>query len=163
MLSVKQGGIKFHFLSLWYDSTWDWTQVSRAIGEHSNHWANQNLSSPWLLSWPRLKKPVSPSIGWYLLKENKNKLIDAFPNNINTNINAKKALSTRFRIRWLYRLQRKRTAFVKRCSGYESKSKEKAPVLKPCTDITPMSTLAQRGNTHLVPISWYFKKLFVFD
>ena len=23
MLSVKQGGIKSHFLSLWYDSTWD--------------------------------------------------------------------------------------------------------------------------------------------
>ena len=22
MLSVKQGGIKYHFLSLWYDSTW---------------------------------------------------------------------------------------------------------------------------------------------
>ena len=36
MLSVKQGGIKYHFLSLWYDSTWDWTQVSRVIGEHSN-------------------------------------------------------------------------------------------------------------------------------
>ena len=36
MLSVKQGGIKYHFLSLWYDLTWDWTQVSRAIGEHSN-------------------------------------------------------------------------------------------------------------------------------
>ena len=36
MMSVKQGGIKYHFLSLWYDSTWDWTQVSRAIGEHSN-------------------------------------------------------------------------------------------------------------------------------
>ena len=36
MLSVKQGSIKYHFLSLWYDSTWDWTQVSRAIGEHSN-------------------------------------------------------------------------------------------------------------------------------
>ena len=35
MLSVKQGGIKYHFLSLWYDLTWDWTQVSRAIGEHS--------------------------------------------------------------------------------------------------------------------------------
>ena len=33
MLSVKQGGIKYHFLSLWYDSTWDWTQVSRAIGD----------------------------------------------------------------------------------------------------------------------------------
>ena len=23
MLSVKQGGIKYHFLSLWYDSAWD--------------------------------------------------------------------------------------------------------------------------------------------
>ena len=37
MLSVKQGGIKYHFLSLWYNSTRDWTQVSRAIGEHSTH------------------------------------------------------------------------------------------------------------------------------
>ena len=25
MLSVKQGGIKYHFLSLWYDSTWNYT------------------------------------------------------------------------------------------------------------------------------------------
>ena len=40
MLGVKQGGIKSHFLSLWYDSTWEWTQVSRAIGEHSNPYAN---------------------------------------------------------------------------------------------------------------------------
>ena len=39
MLSIKQGGIKYHSLSLWYDSTWDWTQVSRTIGEHSNHYA----------------------------------------------------------------------------------------------------------------------------
>ena len=39
MLSVKQGGIKYNFLSLWYDSAWDWTQVSRAIDEHSNHYA----------------------------------------------------------------------------------------------------------------------------
>ena len=23
LLSVKHGGIKYHFLSLWYDSTWD--------------------------------------------------------------------------------------------------------------------------------------------
>ena len=29
MLSVKQGGIKYHFLSLWYDLTRDWTPVSR--------------------------------------------------------------------------------------------------------------------------------------
>ena len=35
MLSVKQGNIKYHFQSLWYDSTWDWTLVSQAIGEHS--------------------------------------------------------------------------------------------------------------------------------
>ena len=34
MLSVKQVSIKYHFLSLWYDSTWDWTPVSRTIGEH---------------------------------------------------------------------------------------------------------------------------------
>ena len=40
MLSVKQGGTKYHLLSLWYDSTGDWTQISRAIGEHSNHLAN---------------------------------------------------------------------------------------------------------------------------
>ena len=44
MLSVKQGSIKYPFLSLWYDSTWDWIQVSRAIGEHSNHYANVRLS-----------------------------------------------------------------------------------------------------------------------
>ena len=37
MLTVKQGGIKYGFLSLWYDSTWDWTLVSRTIGEHSTH------------------------------------------------------------------------------------------------------------------------------
>ena len=40
MLSVKQGGTKYHFLSLWYDSTWDWTQVSQGTDKHSNHYAN---------------------------------------------------------------------------------------------------------------------------
>ena len=40
MVSVNQSSIKYHFLSLWYDSTSDWTQVSRAIGEYSNHYAN---------------------------------------------------------------------------------------------------------------------------
>ena len=40
MLSVKQCDIKYHFLSLWYDSTWDWTLVSWAIGEHSTHKSN---------------------------------------------------------------------------------------------------------------------------
>ena len=32
ILSIKQGGIKHHFLSLWNDSTWYWT-----IGEHSTY------------------------------------------------------------------------------------------------------------------------------
>ena len=40
MLSVKQG-IKYHFESLWYDVTWDWTEVSQTIGEHSTHLANE--------------------------------------------------------------------------------------------------------------------------
>ena len=35
MLSVNQRSIKYHFLSLWYDLTWDWTLVSTPIGEHS--------------------------------------------------------------------------------------------------------------------------------
>ena len=39
MLSVKQGSIKYHFLSLCYDTTLHWTQVSRASGEHSNYYA----------------------------------------------------------------------------------------------------------------------------
>ena len=29
----KQGDIKYHFKSLWYEATWDWTQVSRTLGE----------------------------------------------------------------------------------------------------------------------------------
>ena len=37
MLSAKQGGIKYHFLSFWYDSTWDWTPVFQNIGKHSTH------------------------------------------------------------------------------------------------------------------------------
>ena len=37
VLSAKQGSVKYQFLSLRYDSTWDWTVVSRTIGEHSTH------------------------------------------------------------------------------------------------------------------------------
>ena len=36
VVSAKQGGIKYY----WYDSTWDWTLVSRTIGEHSTQWTN---------------------------------------------------------------------------------------------------------------------------
>ena len=35
--SVKQGGIKYHFKRLWYDASWDWTQVFRTIGKRSTH------------------------------------------------------------------------------------------------------------------------------
>ena len=35
-LSVKQGGIKYHFWVFSMTRPGDWTQVSRAIGEHSN-------------------------------------------------------------------------------------------------------------------------------
>ena len=37
ILGVKQGGIKYHFLSLW----WDWTPVSWTIGKHSYHYTNR--------------------------------------------------------------------------------------------------------------------------
>ena len=45
MLSVKQVGIKYHFLSFWYDSTRDWTQVFRAIGKHSNRMIQFSIST----------------------------------------------------------------------------------------------------------------------
>ena len=45
MLSVKQGAIKYYFLSLWYDATWDSILVSQAIGEHSIHEAKCNYDS----------------------------------------------------------------------------------------------------------------------
>ena len=37
MLNVKQVGVKYHFLSLWYDMTREWTQVSQMIREQSTH------------------------------------------------------------------------------------------------------------------------------
>ena len=41
MLSVKQGGIEYHFLSLSYDSILDWTRISR---KHSTHYTNGMLN-----------------------------------------------------------------------------------------------------------------------
>ena len=38
MQIVKQGGIKYHFLSLWSDLSW--TPVSQAIDERSTHSTN---------------------------------------------------------------------------------------------------------------------------
>ena len=51
MPSAKQGSIKYHFLSLWYDSTWDWTPVSQTIGKHSNGPVKLEISEP-ILSVP---------------------------------------------------------------------------------------------------------------
>ena len=52
MLTAKQGGIKYYFLSLSYDWTWDWTPVSQAIGEHSNHCANNLPQKFYLIYQP---------------------------------------------------------------------------------------------------------------
>ena len=41
MLSFKQGGNKYHFLTLSYNLTWNWSRISRAIGKHSNHYTNK--------------------------------------------------------------------------------------------------------------------------
>ena len=43
MLSVKQGVIKYHLLSLWYDMTWDWTQVSWAISKQIVYNCDKNM------------------------------------------------------------------------------------------------------------------------
>ena len=40
MLSVKQVGIKYHFLCPWNVSACDLTPVSWIIAKHSNHYAN---------------------------------------------------------------------------------------------------------------------------
>ena len=47
MLSVKQGGIKYYFLSLRYDSTWDWTLISQSFGEHSNQYVSGLVIYAW--------------------------------------------------------------------------------------------------------------------
>ena len=49
MLNVKQGTIFWVYGMM----TWDWTQVSRAIGEHSNHQANVRYF------WEEKKKKIS--------------------------------------------------------------------------------------------------------
>ena len=65
MLSVKQGVFGMTFLSLWYDSTWDWTQVSQTIGELSTHLAN----GP---TFPTLPLSCgSPQAGMFIFKNTK--------------------------------------------------------------------------------------------
>ena len=42
MLDIKWG-IKYNFLSRWYDLTMDWTPVYRAIGKYSYHYVNSYI------------------------------------------------------------------------------------------------------------------------
>ena len=58
MLSVKQEGIKYHFKSLWYDVTWDWTQVSQTISEHSTHLANEPVIKLILWNNPHIELAI---------------------------------------------------------------------------------------------------------
>ena len=57
-MSAKQGGIKYRFKSLLYDQSWDWTSVSRTIGEHSTYKANEPVSNTgrdWYLSLVKIQ------------------------------------------------------------------------------------------------------------
>ena len=58
LLSVKQGGIKYHFWSLWYDVTKDWTQISRTIGEQ----CLKNILCDFLYDILILKFPPVPNL-----------------------------------------------------------------------------------------------------
>ena len=53
VLSAEQDGLQYHFLSLCYDSTWDWTPDPRTIDEHSTHLANSPVTADVLtVIWP---------------------------------------------------------------------------------------------------------------
>ena len=55
ILSIKQRSVNYHFLSLWYDSTWDWTPICQAIGEYFSHFILfWSLSKIWARSRSRL-------------------------------------------------------------------------------------------------------------
>ena len=61
MLSIKQGDIKYYFLTLWYNSTWDWTPVFWAIGEHSTT-RSLELSSSCRAISTDIPDPLSPPL-----------------------------------------------------------------------------------------------------
>ena len=71
ILSVKQGSIKHHFSSLWYESNWDRTPVSRTIGEHSTYQESYpniyiyipNSTSPHYLNFLSQLMPIRLSSG----------------------------------------------------------------------------------------------------
>ena len=58
MLSKEASSIIF--LSLWYDSTWDWTPVSQTIGEHSIHLGKLFATGTTVV--PRWLQPSGPHV-----------------------------------------------------------------------------------------------------
>ena len=58
MLSIKQGGIKYHFWVFGYDSTWDWTLISQTISNHFNPYTMilKKGSGPMLIMSRKLNK-----------------------------------------------------------------------------------------------------------
>ena len=93
MLSVEKGGIKYHFKSFWYDSTWDWTPVSRIIGGHSTHSANEPVNKVGDRSrgWPEGMYDGLMIMGNFNSSETKFKKIDH--KSIQTNIDMKTILN----------------------------------------------------------------------
>ena len=49
--SIKQEGIKHHFLSLWFDSAWDRTPVLRTICVLYDHYANWPVVNHYRWKW----------------------------------------------------------------------------------------------------------------
>ena len=68
MLSVKQGGIKYHFLVFGMTRLGDWTQVSQNIGEHSSELANGTCNLVKTTEWNKKKAKRWPNI--WILPEN---------------------------------------------------------------------------------------------
>ena len=62
MLSVKQSGIKYHFLSFFYGSTWDWTLYSLGQWQLCRFLPNNKISNDtWLMDFsfePRMSFSV---------------------------------------------------------------------------------------------------------
>ena len=76
MLNVKQGGIKYHFLSLLYDLTWDWipglpdhwrTLCSKLLQKEYKTWHNKKKK---LIHWELCKRiKFDHADKWYVYKQ----------------------------------------------------------------------------------------------
>ena len=55
---IKEGDIKYHFLSLWYDNTWIWSPFSVAIREHSTPWKQHLPQQQLYVHWPSITNTI---------------------------------------------------------------------------------------------------------